>query len=263
MAESEAAKDETEGFALGTQTLLRGLFLLECVGAGMSDIRTLSGRLGTPRTTTHRTLANLIKAGYLRQPGPGRYILGPKIIALGKQALEQRPLLSVARPFLEALARQTGDTVHLGVREGAEVFYLDKIPGSRGLEMRSRVGSCMPVASTGVGRALLLDLDAPEWEALYARAIEMKQRQGLSVLLPPWADYARDMAAHAHRGWVSDLEENELGVRCVAAPVRDRTGEIIAAISVASAVPYMPLDRMASLGGEVLRCAHDISAILD
>ncbi|MFT4172986.1 MAG: IclR family transcriptional regulator [Rhodocyclaceae bacterium] len=248
--------------ASGTQTLLRGLALLECVAAGVSDVKGLSARMGTPRSTTHRMLANLIKAGYLRQPSAGRYLLGPKLIELGIKAMEQRPLASVARPFLESLASLTGDTVHLGVRERGEVFYLEKIPGTRGLEMRSRVGYRMPLASTGIGRALMLGAAPTEWQGLYDEAIAAKLRVGDTSLLPPWPEYQQTMARYCEQGWVMDLEENELGVRCVAAPLRDGRGTVVGAISVASAVPYMPLERMHVLGPDVCRVAREISAAL-
>ncbi len=98
-----------------------------------------------------------MQARYLRQV-QGGYLLGPKLIELGAVSLEQMPLSTVARPHLERLADATRDTIHLGVREGGDVLYIDKIPGTRGLEMRSRIGHRMPLAWTGIGKALMLDL---------------------------------------------------------------------------------------------------------
>jgi len=247
----------------GTQTLMRGLQLLECIGSGMADVKSLSHELGIPRSTTHRTLASLMQAGYLRQPRGGRYVLGPKLIELGRLALDQRPLQALARPALEDLACLTRDTIHLGARDGTEVFYLDKIPGSRGLGMRSHIGGTMPIASTGVGRALMMDLSSAEWHRLYDRSIEAKQRHDEPVLLPPWPEYEHCMSVYAAQGWVMDLEENEPGVRCVAAPVRDQSGTIIGAVSVASTTPYMPEARMQTLGPEVIAAASRISRELE
>jgi hypothetical protein len=132
----------------GTQTLLRGLAILEAAAAGVRDLRTFGAALGTTRSTTHRLVSSLVQARYLRQV-QGGYLLGPKLIELGTIALEQMPLTTVARQHLESLAEQTLDTIHLGVRDGDDVLYIDKIPGTRGLEMRSRVGHRMPLASTG------------------------------------------------------------------------------------------------------------------
>ena len=138
----------------GTQTLLRGLAILEAIANGARDMRAIGAALGTTRSTTHRLVSSLVQARYLRQV-QGGYLLGPKLIELGTIALEQMPLTAVARPHLEALAEATLDTIHLGVRDGDDVLYIDKIPGTRGLEMRSRVGHRMPLASTGIGKALL------------------------------------------------------------------------------------------------------------
>lgn len=164
----------------GTQTLLRGLSVLEAAANGARDLRAFGAALGTTRSTTHRLVSSLVQARYLRQV-QGGYLLGPKLIELGTIALEQMPLNAVARPHLQALADHTQDTIHLGVRDGDDVLYIDKIPGTRGLEMRSRVGHRMPLASTGIGKAMMLDLGANSWkrlldaahDALFARRLHL------------------------------------------------------------------------------------------
>ena len=103
----------------GTQSLLRGLAILEAAAAGVRDLRTFGAALGTTRSTTHRLVSSLVQARYLRQV-QGGYLLGPKLIDLGTIALEQMPLTAVARQHLESLAEQTLDTIHLGVRDGDE-----------------------------------------------------------------------------------------------------------------------------------------------
>ena len=245
--------------ATGTQTLLRGLALLECVAQGISDVKGIAAHLGTPRSTTHRMLNSLVAEGYLHHVPYGGYSLGFRLIYLGAKASEQRPLGALARPYLEGLAAQTGDTVHLGTREENRVFYLDKIAGTKGLEMRSRVGHRMPLASTGVGKALMLGLPPEAWKPLYDEAVAEKVKAGEPVLLPPWQQYLADMQHYRAQGWVLDLEENELGIRCVAAPIRDISGAVVAAVSVASAVPYIPKERLLALGPTVLAVTQHIS----
>ena len=245
--------------ASGTQTLMRGLALLECVAAGVGDVKGIAARLGTPRSTTHRMLNSLTLEGYLHHVPYKGYLLGPKLIELGMRALEQRPLVAVARPHIEELARRTGDTVHLGVVEGAEVFYLDKIPNTRGLEMRSRIGLRMPLASTGLGKALLLGLPRDRWPELYEHARRLTAAAPERPPLAPWPEFESRLAAYVDRGWSFDLEENEIGIRCVGAPIRDVRNQVVAAISVASAVPYMPDERMEELGPIVRAVADAIS----
>ena len=243
----------------GTQTLLRGLALLECVAEGIGDVKGIAARLGTPRSTTHRMLNSLVAERYLLHVPYKGYLLGPKLIHLGMRALEQRPLVALARPHIEALARRTGDTVHLGVPEGSEVFYLDKISGTRGLEMRSRVGLRMPIACTGLGKGLMLGLPRDQWHGLYERAREFSAKSRDRPPLAPWPEFERCLASYVERDWSLDLEENEIGIRCVGAPVRDVRDQVVAAISVASAVPYMPDDRMEELGPIVHATAEAIS----
>ncbi|WP_322032009.1 IclR family transcriptional regulator [Paraburkholderia sp. J76] len=243
----------------GTQTLLRGLAILEAAAAGVRDLRSFGAVLGTTRSTTHRLVSSLVQARYLRQV-QGGYLLGPKLIELGTIALEQMPLTAVARPHLQALADESLDTIHLGVRDGDDVLYIDKIPGQRGLEMRSRVGHRMPLASTGIGKAMMLDLAPQTWRDLF----DASRRTLAGVSFRPDHSLEPDtflkrMATYSAGGYTFDLEENEISIRCVAAPVRDASGAIVAALSVASTIPYMPLERMDELIPVVQREARAIS----
>ena len=260
VSQADASGDSEEpSRGTGTQTLMRGLALLECVASGISDVKGLAARLGTPRSTAHRMIASLVNEGYLHHVPHQNYLLGPRLIYLGTKAQEQRPLGILARPFLAELAASTGDTVHLGTVEGTQVFYLDKVSGTKGLEMRSRIGQRMPLASTGVGKALMLGIAEESWAPLFDLAVSARTLAGERSLLSPWPVYREVMRRYLAQGWVMDLEENELGIRCVGAPIRDASGQVVAAVSVASAVPYMPDERMLELGPKVLATARAIS----
>jgi DNA-binding IclR family transcriptional regulator len=243
----------------GTQTLLRGLAILEAAATGARDLRSIGAALGTTRSTTHRLVSSLVQARYLRQVGGG-YLLGPKLIELGTIALEQMPLTAVARPHLQVLADFSHDTIHLGVRDGDDVLYIDKIPGTRGLEMRSRVGHRMPLASTGIGKAMMLDLPPQTWSTLLEASHRVLAKVSFKPDHQPDTDtFVQRMTRYSQGGFTFDLEENEASIRCVAAPVRDASGAIVAALSVASTIPYMPLERMEELIPVVQREARAIS----
>ncbi|MEA3123893.1 MAG: hypothetical protein QOD67_912 [Caballeronia sp.] len=243
----------------GTQTLLRGLAILEAAAGGARDLRSIGAALGTTRSTTHRLVSSLVQARYLRQVGGG-YLLGPKLIELGTIALEQMPLTAVARPHLQVLAEHTHDTIHLGVRDGDDVLYIDKIPGTRGLEMRSRVGHRMPLASTGIGKAMMLDLPPETWKKLLEASHRVLAKVSFKPDHQPDIDtFIQRMTRYSQGGFTFDLEENEASIRCVAAPVRDASGAIVAALSVASTIPYMPSERMEELIPVVQREARAIS----
>ena len=245
----------------GTQVLARATSVLDAVSQGHADLGAIAAHVGTTRSTTHRLVTFLQRTGFLRHAEGRGYVLGARLVELGAVALRQMPLSAVARPHIEALARLTGDTIHVGIRDGDEIIYVDKISGSKGLEMRSRVGHRMPIASTGVGKALMLDLSEAEWRTLHAEA----ERRAKAAELPPpgfqpWDMYVVNMRAYAAAGHAMDIEENETAIRCVSAPVRDASGRIIAGVSIASTIPYMPRERMDDLVPVVRQCCAAISA---
>ncbi|MFE8150147.1 IclR family transcriptional regulator [Brenneria goodwinii] len=242
-------KSESAAGASGVQTLLRGLSVIDAVAAGHRDLKSIGEYVGTSRSTTHRLVNALVSKNLLRFVDKDGYYLGPKLIELGTSSLNAYPLRIAAKQTLEDLAKLTQDTVHLAIREGNDVLYIDKIPGTRGLEMRSRVGQRMPLSSTGIGKALILDEDADEWKAIFQA--NQPQRDAETFI--------QTMSKYAQSGYAFDLEENEFTIRCVAAPVRDASNRIIAAISVASITPYMPDSRMSELINIVKGYADAIS----
>jgi len=239
---------------LGSQTLVRGLDVLETVASGVSNLPELAARLGLNRSTAHRLAATLVERRYLTFVPRTGYGLGPKSLELGYQARVQLNIPRVARNHLEQLAAQTGDTVHLGVLDGTRALYLDKIPGRRRVEISSRVGELQPLRSTGLGKALLLDEDDARLKDFYR--CENGREQQYRVSESTWLRRMRD---YAKRGCAFDLEENEDRIRCVAAPIRDATGSIKASISVSSAAQYMNDERMQTLVGQVRWTAEQIS----
>jgi DNA-binding IclR family transcriptional regulator len=251
--ESEKPSQSSPSPVQGSQTLLRGLDMLDKVIDGPVKLAELSQRMGLTRSTTHRLANALIDRGFLTFLPRVGYQLGPKLLQLGFLAQSQADIVQIARPIIEDLAAQTEDTVHLGRLENDLALYLDKIPGRRRVEISSRIGDRQPLTSTGLGKALLLDSDPQEWRRLF----DTDRAAGA-----PAADYDQwldRMQGYASAGYAFDLEENEDQIRCVSAPVRDASGRIVAAISVSSAAQYMDDGRMAALSGEVRNTANRIS----
>lgn len=243
----------------GTQTLARGIAIVNAVARGHARLRDISQETGVGRSTTHRLLQLLLATGYLRQLEGGDYALGPALIELGYQALQENPVTTVAGPVLRALAGQVRDTVHLAIEDRGQVLYLDKIPGTRGAEMRSRIGHRMPLTRTGIGKSLLLD-SPDRWREQFLADRPAGAGQGLERDVLTADAFVRVMEASVARGTTFDLEENEPGILCVAAPVRDISGAIVAAVSVSATRPYMPPERLEALEPVVLDAARRISA---
>ncbi|PXW63307.1 IclR family transcriptional regulator [Chelatococcus asaccharovorans] len=242
----------------GAQTLMRGLDVLEAIAAGATDLPALAKTLGTTRTTTHRLASALVDRRYLNFTPREGYSLGPKLLELGFQARRDMPLSKTAHRHLVRLAEQTLDTVQLGILDDGVVFYIDKVPGQRRFEIRSTIGDRRPVWSTGLGKALVLDMDEARWAGFF---------DARGAGLPPPTLEAREtfleqMRTYARAGVAYDLEESEPQLRCVAAPIRDASGAIVAAVSVSSIAQYMQPERMQTLSRDVLETAMTISSAL-
>lgn len=240
-----------------SQTLLRGLSIVEAVAAGARDVAALSARLGITRSTTHRLATALVEQRYLNFVTREGYSLGPKLLELGFQAQQELHLPRVAHPHLKRLAEACEDTIHLGVLDGVCVLYLDKVPGRRRIEISTRVGERHPVWSTGLGKALILDFEEASWRNFY-RAGEARGPRRIRSM----NQWIGQMRSYAKTGVAFELEENEPQIGCVAAPVRDATGATVAALGVSSAVAYLAGGRMERLAGDVSKVADAISEAL-
>lgn len=254
--ETKIVEVEEKSKAAGSQTLHRGLDLLDQVIDGPIKLADLSIRMGLTRSTTHRLANAMVERGFLTFLPREGYQLGPKLLQLGFLAQSQADIVQIARPHIEALAAASEDVVHLGRLDGDQALYLDKIPGRRRVEISSRIGDRHPLTSTGLGKALLLD----EAESRWQHAFDAEREAGIHA-----ADYRLwldRMRAYATAGRAYDLEENEDQIRCVAAPIRDASGAIVAAISLSSAAQYMDDDRMTMLSDDVRATANRVSADL-
>lgn len=241
----------------GSQTLLRGLDVLEAVASGTTTLAALSDTLGFNRSTVHRLAVTLVERRYLSFMPRVGYALGPKLLEVGFQASAQISLPRISRRYMESLAEITGDTVHLGILDGTRALYLDKIDGHRRVIVSSRIGDRHPLRSTGLGKALLLDEPEDRLRQFYHAEHDGPQKYRLS--LAEWLACMRD---YGRLGYAFDMEENEDRIRCVAAPIRDAAGNIKAAISISSAAQYMDDGRMRHLAEEVRQTACQISADL-
>ncbi len=246
---------------LASQTLFRGLDIVDTVARGVTTLPEISAATGISFSTAHRLASALVQSRYLAfEPRKG-YSLGVKLIELGFLAYRQADLPRRARATIEQLAAATSDTVHLAIREGDEVVYLDKLPGQRAVEISSRIGGRKPIFSTGVGKALLLDANETEWKRIYAEASAQADKPG-DEQLPHMTEAAwlSLMAGYARAGYAFDLGEDHASIRCVAAPIRDAGQRIVAAVSVSSTVQYMDPARMQALIPLVRQAAANISS---
>jgi IclR family acetate operon transcriptional repressor len=214
------------------QSLERALDLLEALaGADELGVSEVAARTGLVPSTAHRLLATLVARGYAAQsPATGRYLLGYKLLEL-TTGLQDRlgRLRAAARPHLQAIQDETGETTNLVVLEGANVVYVDSVSGTRSVRLITEVGHAVAAHTSGAGKALLAWREPDEVEALLGDGpLYAATPQTLTAVDALLADLERTRA----RGYSIDNEEHEPGVGCVATPVLDAGGLALAAISV-------------------------------
>jgi DNA-binding IclR family transcriptional regulator len=214
------------------------------------------------KSTTFRLLATLLGLNYLQvDEATGQYRLGLACLELARSYQTGDELLRGAQPELLRLRDVTKETVHLAVLDGMEIVYLEKLESLHAIGlMSSGVGRRAPAYCTGVGKALLshvdpqVVLDKMEWGKL--------RRFNERTITEP-DELIAHLAMIRQRGYSLDEGEHESEVRCVAAPIFDRTGEVVAAISVSGPRSRMdPVDQNDELINLTLKVADDISAKL-
>jgi len=256
LTDSAAHEHAQDKKPLTSQTLLRGLDVIEAVANEPLSISAIAKHTGITYGTAHRIVSVLVQRHYLKPDSGKGYSLGRKVLELGFMAFHQTALTRIAHPFLERLALDTLDTVHLARVEADSVIYLDKISSQRSVEISSRIGGRKPLISTGVGKALILDWPEEEWGALHHRTGSVLREK---ITKAQWLALMR---GYAQGGYAFDLGEDVHAIRCVAAPVRDGSRKIVAAISVSSTLEHMDPERMQQLIPIVKGVAAQISAEL-
>lgn len=244
------------------QVLDRALALLESVGAERNgaSLAELAVKLKLHKSTVHRLLMVLERHRLLdKQPENGRYRLGLKLFELGSRAMAATGLREHARPCLQRVLYETEETVHFCVLEGSEVLYVDKVEPQRSVRMASAVGRRAPAYCTAVGKAMLSELPQSE-------ADDIVRRSGLRPLtrrtITTPAELNAELRATRARGYAIDDEENEEGVRCVAAAVLDAAGHPVAAISVSGPSFRITKEKVPIVARSVMAAAADLSAQL-
>jgi DNA-binding IclR family transcriptional regulator len=212
-----------------------------------------------PKGTTHRLISSLAYFDYVQQdPTDRKYKLGFKLAILGNQLLDQIDLRKEVRPHLLELAQKTNEIAHLVILDNDEALYIDKIKLYReGLHMSSSLGYRAPLYCTAVGKVLLAGLPAEEIDRI------IKQR-GLPARTAHTITETEQLISHLdvvrNAGYALDNEEHNEGIRCVAAPINNIDGDIIAAISVSSPAIRLTLDvALLSIKNLVLETARKIS----
>jgi DNA-binding IclR family transcriptional regulator len=243
------------------------LYSIEYPERGPTEV---AAQLGIGKSRAHALMSSMAEIGLLRRVSGGRYRAGWRALALERIVRESTPFRPVAYEVAERLARHCGENVHIAALDSGQVVYVDRLRGSRAVEIPvSAAGSTFPAHCSGVGKVLLAHIEPGELDAII-------DRRGLPALTPRTITDRDALYAELHRvrrdGVAYDREEVAPGLECVAAPIIDPDGQVCAAISIAGPAARMQatqdayrsaVQRAARTISDRLRQARDSDLVLN
>lgn len=242
------------------QSVERALGILELLGnadyhLGISEIAAASD---LPLSTTHRLLTTLMKLGYVEQnPETNKYTLGVRILQLRGAVIGHLTLGVHAMPIMKTLMNRVNETVHLAILNEGEIVYIERVEGLKTQGMYTRIGKRAPAHCTALGKVMLAFIPQHVW---YDDVIH---RRGLKRFSPTTitteAQLMEELNCIRQHGYAVDNGETGEAVRCVAGPIYDYTGGVVAALSVSGPQTQVTVDRVPELSDGVLWACHAIS----
>jgi IclR family KDG regulon transcriptional repressor len=221
---------------------------------GVSDIAEL---MGLHKATTHRIMITLLNYGYLERTADGeKYRLGLKLAATGLLVVQRLDFRREALPYMRQLTERFKENCDLGVLDQGEVFGVEVVPSNQAVMIASRIGFRMPIHCAASGKVFLAFLPDAERDRLLSRPLEPHTAKTITSA----AELRRQLAEVQKTGYAIDDEELEVGVRAIAVPIRDRDGEVVAAMSIPGPTSRMTKERVAELSAALLEASAAVSA---
>ena len=244
----------------GVQSVERTFTLigLLCKNGSMS-ITALSAASGLHKTTVFRLLNTLCSLGFAEKDSrTEQYGLTLKFLRISSGLLNNYDMRVRARPYFERLSHECGETVHLVKRDGNEIVYIDKFEASQSsVRMVSQIGLSLPLTCTGVGKAILAKLSDEDILSVWNSSAPVAKTPHTITSFEQFSEEIRNVRL---KGYAVDNEENEIGVRCVAAALPDSDGRYRYAFSVSAPVTRMSDDKLTHIAGLVLSVQKEITA---
>ena len=229
---------DTQGLA----SVDRALQILELLGRRRGvRVMDVADHLGVARSTAHRLLTALLRREFVVQDAAKIYHRGPAFYASGF-GFDRTPVIRAAvRPQLENLAKRVDETCHLVVLEGNGARFIDAVESGQVLRVGSRTGMLLPAHTTAAGKALLAELSAADFFALYPRGLP-----GMRAELAKRTTLQRELAAVRKQGYATNFDESERGVTAAAITLKDGGGRAVASMAVACPSARCPRTRIDS-----------------
>lgn len=245
-----------------TGTLGKAMDVVEIIASSTAPLRftDLLALSDQPRGTLHRQVMNLVEEGLLSVGRDQTYELGLRFLRFASKSWSRNRFREIAEPVIRKLHDATGETVHLGVLNGSEVIYLDKVESRQTVRMYSQIGNASPTYCTGVGKAALSTLEDTRVRALLVRVNFIKHTpttlDGIDALVAQLHDIRRDGVAY-------DREEHEPGIHCVAAPVCSRDGMLAGGVSVTAPAFRVSMTQLQDWSVLVRETARELSDAIE
>jgi IclR family KDG regulon transcriptional repressor len=238
----------------------RTFMVLDCLsGQASRRMEDIAKGTGLSKATVFRFLHTLERLGYVRCDESGRWAMTLRLFNLGSRALDHIDLIGLARPVAEELRDTIGETVHMGVLDDDQAVYVLKMESKYTIRMHSRVGRHIPLYCTAIGKVLLAWMDEAGRDSALRDC-------GLVPFTPATvksrAELEARLAQVRAQGWTADDEEHETGICCLAAPVRDHSGAVAAALSCSWPLFRFDAARKDEYLGHLRRAADEISGRL-
>ena len=225
---------------------------------GEMGLMEISTELGLHKSTVHRLLMSLIYMGYAKQDETTqKYMLSYKIVSMAGKILERTDILQIAKPYMERLSDISGEAVHLVQREGNNILYIYKIEAKVGtIRMVSHVGMVHPMYCSGVGKAIMATLPEKEVKQIWNGSIIEKKTDKTITDIDEMMQVLEEVRKN---GYALDDEENEEGVRCIAACLHGYSKEVKYAFSISGPVSRMTRERVEELAVDVKKVQEELS----
>lgn len=257
----DALAPAPEGPSGRLSSVTSALLVLKAFSAEEAEIgiSSMAKRLGLAKSTVHRLAVTLAAEGFLEQnPENGRYRLGLSLFALGALVRRRMDVAHESRPLLGALRDRTQEAVHLAILSRQSIIYLYNLESTQAIGMRSYIGTLKPAHCTAEGRVLLAHAATPVVEAVLAG--ELVSRTAKTLTVP--ADIRVALDEVRQLGYAVDDEESEAGMRGVAAPIRDLSGKVVAAVGLAGPIQRLTKKELRALAVDVVATSDAVSARL-
>jgi IclR family KDG regulon transcriptional repressor len=239
----------------------RAFLILEMLNSSKRgwNISEISRKLQIPKSTTHVLISTLDRLGYIRQhPSSRRFQLSTKLFAFGRRALNVSPLPDAALAHLRWLVHETGFTAHVGILEKNQVVFVHKVDGPGIIKFDTYIGKTSELHCTGLGKSLVAFQPEDSIETLLSN---YSYNRFTKKTISSRTMFMLELARVRQLGYSIDDEEEELGIRCIAAPILP-IGSFSAAISVTGTVHQLPIEDVSKVVALTRHAAARISACI-